>query len=140
MSMDGTERKALGYLPEHLKTAVVRTGSLYGQMDEIRLRLCRQMSLTIEGRNVLCDICCSREDIDCVVERLCQGSLYSYADDIREGVITTKSGIRAGVAGKAVMLNGRIECVRDITSVCIRIPHRIPGAADELFDPPVWRF
>lgn len=131
--MEGTEAKALGYLPEHLRSAAVRTGSLYGQTDEIRLRLFRQMSLTVAGKNIVCGVRCCKEDLDYTVEQLCQGSLYSYADNIREGVITTDCGIRAGVAGRAVVMNGKIECVRDITSVSIRIPHRIPGTADELF-------
>ena len=131
--MEGKESKALGYLPDHLRAAAVKAGSLYGQTDEIRLRLFRQMSLTIEGRNILCGIRCTREDLEFTVDRLCQGSLYSHADSIREGVITTDSGIRAGVAGRAVMVSGKLECVRDVSSVCIRIPHRIPGAADEVF-------
>lgn len=131
--MQGTEAKALEYLPDNLRSAVIRTSSLYGSVDEIRLRCGRELSLTINGENVLCGMKCSRADLEETVVHLCQGSLYSHADGIREGVITTDCGIRAGVCGRAVVLNDRMEFVRDISSVCIRIPHRIPGAADEVF-------
>ncbi len=127
--MERAEETARGYLPESLRAAAAG----YGCVDEIRLRASRQMSLTIGGENVLCGVTCSREDLEYTVERLCRGSLYSHAENIREGVITTDCGIRAGVAGRAVVMNGRLECVRDITSVCIRIPHRVRGAADDLF-------
>jgi stage III sporulation protein AA len=33
-----------------------------------------------------------------------------------------------------VLSDGRIVCVRDISSVCIRIPHRVPGAAEPLYE------
>ncbi len=131
--MEEKEAKALGYLPEHLRAAVIRTSALHGSVDEIRLRQNRELSLTIEGKNILCGILCRRADLEFTVDRLCQGSLYSHAEHIREGVITTDSGIRAGVCGSAVVINGRMECVRDISSVCIRIPHRVEGAANELF-------
>ena len=127
------EKTALAYLPAELRDAVIRTSLQYGAIDEIRLRLMRELSLTMEGRNVLCGVICRKEDLEYTVERLCQGSMYSHAESIREGVITTDCGIRAGVCGTAVSMNGRVEYIRDITSVCIRIPHRIHGAADEVF-------
>ena len=134
--MEDGEKRALSCLPEHLKNAVIRTSRETGrkQVDEIRLRVNREMSVTAEGVNLLCGIRCSGADLEYTVEKLCQGSLYSHADSIREGVITSNCGIRAGVAGRAVVMNGRVECVRDIGSVCIRIPHRITGAADELLE------
>lgn len=131
--MEGIQTRALAYLPENLRDAVVKTSSLYGRFDEIRLRLDRDLSVTVDGKNLICGVKCTKNDLELTVERLCQGSLYSHAEEIREGVITTDCGIRAGVAGRAVISNGRIECVRDISSVCIRVPHRIKGAADELF-------
>lgn len=131
--MEETERIALGYLPVNLRDAVVRTGSLYGRFDEIRLRLERELSVTADGKNLLCGVKCTKQELEFTVDALCEGSLYSHAEEIREGVITTDCGIRAGIAGTVVLNGGQIRCVRDISSVCIRVPHRIPGAADELF-------
>ena len=88
------------------------------------------VSVVADGKNVLCGIQATREEMDYTLDKLCKGSLYAYADEIRCGVITTDSGLRAGVCGTAVTEKGNLVSVRDISSVSLRIPHRIEGAAD----------
>lgn len=131
--MDELERKALSYLPCRLREAVMGIISHGNEpLCEIRLRENRLLTITLGRRHVSCGVICLGEEIGEVIIALCGGSLYSFADPIREGVIPTKDGIRAGVCGRAVVENGRIRSVRDIGSVNIRIPHRIFGAADGL--------
>ena len=43
-------------------------------------------------------------------------------------------GLRAGICGKAVMENGKISSICDISSINIRIPHRIIGAGKYIYD------
>ncbi|MBE6541914.1 MAG: hypothetical protein E7672_05660 [Ruminococcaceae bacterium] len=132
--MTSEEKIAVGYLPPRLAERVVRDSAVYNSgISEIRLRVGRKMSLTIGGKNVICDMICEGGEISQTVSKICKGSLYSHSDSIRDGVITTEYGIRVGVAGYAVMNHGRIECVRDISSLNIRIPHRVKGAADKVF-------
>lgn len=131
--MTDEERTAVGYLPVSLADAIYRTNDAFCDgMAEIRLRCGGELSVTSESRNVLCGATCTRAEVDLTVARLCKNSLYSQADSITHGVITTEHGIRAGVCGRAVLSDSRIVCVRDISSVCIRIPHRVPGAAEPL--------
>ena len=131
--MTREEKKAIEYLPVSLADAVYKVyDTLPDGMAEIRLRFGGELSITSGSRNVTCGLICSREEIDHVVGKLCKNSLYSQAESITRGVITTEYGIRAGVCGRAVLSDGRIACVRDISSVCIRIPHRVPGAAEPL--------
>lgn len=132
--MDKNELAAIGYLPPHLAAAVRATAALRGgATDEIRLRVGRPISLVIRGKNAECGERCTESDIADTVGALCRHSLYSYSEEIKEGVITTECGIRAGVAGRATVRDGRIAAVSEITSVNIRIPHRVAGAADELY-------
>lgn len=132
--MTETETKALSYLPSRLADAVVRKASLWhGTVNEIRLRENRLLSLTVAQNNISCDLTCTREEITQTVTKICGNSLYSYSESIREGYILTDCGIRVGVCGHAVIVDGRISVVRDITSLNIRIPHRVPGAADRLY-------
>ena len=133
--MDKQEIIALGYLSENMRKAVTNISATYNKpINEIRLREGKKMYLTISRENVASDYVCTAEDILFTTQALCQGSLYSYSDSIKEGVITTKFGIRAGVCGRAVLCGGVIDCVRDISSVNIRIPHRVYGAADALYE------
>lgn len=130
--MTAEEKIAMGFVPENLAESVIRAVSIYNSpISEIRLRENRRLSVTVGGKNVICSETCSADDIGTTISRVCKGSLYSHSDSIRDGVIATEYGIRVGVSGRAVMSSGRIECVRDICSVNIRIPHRVVGAADE---------
>ncbi len=132
--MTEIETKALSYLPPRLADAVVQTVSLHNTaVDEIRLRENRLLSLTTAQANISCSLTCTREEIARTVAKLCGNSLYSHSESIRDGYILTDCGIRVGVCGHAVISDGKITLVRDITSLNIRIPHRVPGAADRLY-------
>ncbi len=132
--MTETETIALSYLPPRLAEAVRKTLSLWNTpVSEIRLREKRLLSVTLGRKNVTCELICTRKEIQHTVAAVCGNSLYSHSESIREGCITTDCGIRVGVCGHAVTSDGHISMVRDITSLNLRIPHRIPGAADELF-------
>lgn len=64
---------------------------------------------------------------------LCADSLYSREPEIREGYLTLRGGHRAGVCGTAVVRDGEVSSLRDISTLCIRISREYPGAADEIF-------
>ena len=128
--MTETEEKALAYLPACL-SAAVRDKNL--PFTEIRLREGRQIYVTSDGKNVPCGRKVTRGDIAHALSAFTKGSPYSYAEEIKSGVITTDEGIRVGLCGRAVVDGGRIDSVRNITSLNIRVPHRVPHAADGLY-------
>ena len=131
--MEEIEQTALGYLTEPLRCVIQSSTYIIGRrINEIRLRENAPLYITADGRSIRLNEICKKSDISQTASRLCRGSLYSYAENIKEGIITTEYGIRAGVCGRAVIRDGRIDCVSDISSINIRIPHRIKGAADEL--------
>ncbi len=128
------QKEALSLLPRRLASAVMRGASLrQGVFNEIRMRIGMPLCITGRGVNIPCGVVCSKEDVDYTLRALCGNSLYSHSETIREGYIAAPGGIRAGVCGRAVVERGEIVSVTDITSICIRIPRRIPGAADELY-------
>lgn len=124
---------AISFLPARIAQTVRQVAENHAApLNEIRLRENRALSLVMGGENVICRIRCTRDELDYTVNKLCGASLYSHAEDIKNGVISAENGIRVGVCGKAIVSGGSIEYVRDITSLSIRIPHRISGAADFL--------
>ena len=60
-------------------------------------------------------------------------SVYSVEEQIRQGFVTGKHGERIGLAGRVVSENGKTLTIRDFTSLCIRVPHEILGAAEEIY-------
>jgi stage III sporulation protein AA len=57
-------------------------------------------------------------------------SLYSYEEELRRGYITVGGGHRIGLAGCAVLEQGCVKLLRDITGFNIRIAREVIGAAD----------
>jgi len=133
--MTGEENAAISYIPERLGTEVRKYAALYGGMiNEIRLRSGGMLSVTIMGENVTSKMIVTEEECEDSFMRLCRNSLYSCNETLKEGYITTPEGIRAGICGRAVCENGKITAVSGVTSICIRIPRRIPGAGDVAYE------
>ena len=76
---------------------------------------------------------CTTDDIEDCVYRASNYSVYSIEEQIKQGFITAKGGVRLGLAGEYVMENGKSLAIRNVTSLCIRIPHEIWGCGEEIF-------
>ena len=61
-------------------------------------------------------------------------SLYAVEEQVKRGFITTKNGVRIGLAGEYVISNGQPITIRNISSLCIRIPHTINDASSEIYN------
>ena len=123
----GIPQRILDLLPYRLSDAVRREMRVCGVgtvCEEIRVRRGRMSSLTLSGGiNLPLDVSLSGDEMEGTVDRLCGGSLYAHGDTIKKGYISLAGGIRAGVAGRAAVENGRIIGVSDISGICIRLPH-----------------
>ncbi len=102
------------------------------RLDELRLRAGGACGVVFDRRETRLDTRLDGDALGEIVKRLCGGSLYAYADSIREGFITLPSGVRVGLCGRAVTERGGITAVYDIGSLCIRIPHRVSGIGERI--------
>lgn len=73
------------------------------------------------------------EEVEELFYRLCEHSVYAYQEDIARGFLTLKGGYRAGICGRVVYQGQTIRGIKDISSVCIRIPRELRGCAEEVF-------
>lgn len=74
-----------------------------------------------------------REDMEETFRSLCSHSVYTYQNEIKNGFLTIRGGHRVGICGTAVLNQGEVTGLRDISSFNVRVARQIPGAADELF-------
>ncbi|MDR1565182.1 MAG: stage III sporulation protein AA [Oscillospiraceae bacterium] len=113
--------------------------------QEIRLRTNSPLSINtgketyfIQNKNMLFKTplmgvdCLSREDIEECFLGLCEYSVYSHQEDIKNGFITIKGGHRAGICGTAVTAEGKVVGVRNVSSINLRIARQINGAAEAI--------
>lgn len=103
-----------------------------GRIEEIRLRAGRTATLTVAGANVPTGVVLTSRDLTAILTHLCGGSLYAYSQTINQGFLTLPGGIRVGVAGRAVCEDGRVIGVCEISSLCIRLPHRHIAVGGEI--------
>ncbi len=80
---------------------------------------------------------CDKELLDQTIQNCCQNSLYAYTEMINLGYIPCSGGIRVGVVGEGVIKNEKCVAVKNLSSICIRIPHSIKGICqsfNQIFD------
>ncbi len=104
------------------------------ELCELRLRADRPATaVTLSGKSIPCSARLSQQDIEACFQELCRYSVHSFQREISEGYITLPEGHRAGFCGTAVMRGGRIETLRDISSINIRLAKEIRGCAEALY-------
>ena len=62
----------------------------------------------------------------------CSHSVFSHEQELKDGYLIFGSGCRAGVCGTAVLENGKVRAVRDVTAMVFRIPRAVLGCGDRL--------
>ncbi len=115
--------RLLKILPEKLSNAILPI-SCRGTVEEIRLRAGRRASVICCGENIMLEILLTQKELSEILSDMCGGSLYAYSDTINNGYISLPDGLRVGVCGRAACEGERIIGVYEISSLCIRIPHR----------------
>ncbi len=112
----------------------IRITEPFSSIVEIRLRAGRPAVLVDIFREMqVCSGVLTAEDIGECFTEICQYSVHSFQSDIAEGFITLDGGHRVGICGTAVKNGGKIEFLKNISGLNIRIAHEVVGCSDELF-------
>jgi len=103
-------------------------------IDEIRLHANSYLCLISSFRNIRTSLYITQSHIEETLLSFCKGSIYSHFNTIKEGYLSVGQGIRVGISGKATIQDGNVTGISDFNSLNIRMPKRISGAGDYLFD------
>lgn len=115
-------------------------------LREIRLRIGLPVTLNIGGvhkyiakngcvidsytmQNMLV---CTEQMMNDAFKNICGYSVYAHLSEITSGFITMPFGHRAGICGTAVLSEGKIINIRDISSISIRISRQIKGLSSDM--------
>ncbi|MCH5183051.1 MAG: hypothetical protein J1E00_02655 [Oscillospiraceae bacterium] len=131
--------------PRFLPVIQALPEALAKQITEVRLRLEKPFSITAGGRNLLPDetgclrttadaLRVTRGDLEEMLSRLTEGSLYAFEEPLGNGYLPLPDGCRAGVAGETILSPGGRLRFRRITSVNLRISRFLPSFARPLTD------
>ena len=103
---------------------------LADSVQEIRLRLSRPLALVCPDNTYYLT------QNGGLSNTILDGAMlvYNRQNEIVNGFVTMYGGHRAGICGTAVVNNGKIVNIRDITSINIRIAREHKGCADSLYN------
>lgn len=106
------------------------------ELQEIRLRVGKRLRITYQGlEKCYQGIIVSKTDIEQIFQWLCGYGVYAYQDEIAKGFITIQGGHRVGLGGQVLSdLSGKVNHMKYISSILIRVSHDIRGVAEPVLD------
>ncbi len=117
------------YLPENMYTWLRTNGK---NASDITLIRDKYMFVSKGNCIVKSPIFITKETLEAIINRMCKGSIYANQYTLKAGYLTLPGGNRVGVTGTCVLKDGKIEYMRNITAINIRISREIIGAADNV--------
>ena len=125
-------------LPESLRTACKALP--IDRVYELRLRVGAPIIACVAGRNFFLTpqgisndesgaVTVSRTDLDTIVHKASNYSIYAVNEQIKQGFITIHGGVRIGLCGEVVSEGGVVSTIKNISSLNIRVPHQVWGCS-----------
>ena len=101
--------------------------------EEIRIRLGRQSIILYRDKEIVLPDIIDTDVFSDILDKITEGSVYIFSESINNGFITIRGGHRVGLSGSAVVNNGKITAINDISSFNIRVAHEIKGVGKRVF-------
>ena len=146
---DNRFNEVLKVLPQNLRAVLVNIPkTISDKAMEVSLRTNRPLCIECVDKryyftenNCVTDtifdtrmVVVSSRDIFETFQNICNYSVYSRQNEINSGFVTMKGGHRAGLCGTAVINDGVITNIKNMTSINLRIAREFIGCSEELFD------
>lgn len=113
-------------------------GISLSEVEEIRLRIGQALLLQTSEKEIFLGYTgeqttkdnayrVSAVDLSEALERMTLSSLYAAEEELRQGFLTLPGGHRVGVTGEAVLQNGRLQTLKHISALNLRLAHEVRG-------------
>lgn len=122
--------QAAAILPSRLRRiAMELSEDQRARAEEFRLRAGRCMSVLLpEGERSL-EVIVTPEELETLCDIAADFSRYASMETLRQGFLPVRGGFRVGLCGAAVMKDGAVTNLKQISSAVIRISRERRGAA-----------
>ncbi len=141
-----TNNNVFNYLPSPVKDALMlMEADKRRNLEEVRLRAGGAVVVNCPGAYFLTPggatvkkaagaLTITREMLRRSLDRMCQNSVYSAQNELKNGFVTLPGGHRAGVCGRTVVNGGKVSSLSDISSINLRIARQVRGTADGVME------
>ncbi len=100
-------------------------------LEEIRIRSNGNITLKFSDKQEILSKKITYKDILETLQIMCDNSIYSYQNEIKNGYITVKGGHRVGITGNCVIENEKVININHISSINFRIAREIIGCGNK---------
>ncbi len=114
-------------------------------LEEIRIRVCQPMIFLAEGGEYFFSMrpggltkdskeayLTTMQDISDMLVFISRYSMFAFEEEVRNGFITIEGGHRVGLSGQAVLHEGWMQTIRNISYMNIRVSHEKKECARRL--------
>lgn len=115
------------YLPRDMCSWIEKNAFNAGNITLIRKK---NMFVTENDAIVESPFFVTETILENIVNLMCKGSIYANQHTLKDGYIPLEEGCRAGITGTCITENGKVNYMRNITAVNIRICREVTGCAD----------
>ncbi|MBQ9532081.1 MAG: hypothetical protein IJR70_08410 [Eubacterium sp.] len=136
----------LSFMNDDLKTVFsLLDKNIHIRINEIRVRKENYLVIVIKNTSYFIDyngdiydypsnncVFINKDVFDEMYLSFCSYSVYSNAENIKNGFITLQNGSRIGIAGSAVYENEKLLSVKDLTSMNVRISKDVKNCSDSI--------
>lgn len=137
------QEEVLYMFPESMRSRWKNAAKQADRLQEIRLRVNVPAAVLIDNREWFVDAEGNLmdmpphgadnkpEELELILQHLCQYSIYAFADEIRQGYLTIQGGHRVGLSGQVILEdNNKIRNLKYIRYLNVRMAHEIKGVSD----------
>jgi stage III sporulation protein AA len=145
---DRFAKEVLPYIPHPLKDYLTGMPQpAVTKLQEIRLRIGKPVILELDTGSYFLStrgLALTPKENDPIfadevlvgktLQLISSSSFYALEEEMRHGFLTLQGGHRVGFTGEAIVEQGRLKALKNISSLNFRITREILGAADELME------
>ena len=121
-------KELLSILPHRIRS---EAEPFRDRVQDIRLRIGTPAEYVCMGESITGNITLTGDDLNFVINASSRYSPWN-GTTIAECFLTAPGGHRIGICGDAVMKEGRMSGIRNVSSLCIRISRDFPGISETL--------
>ena len=119
---------AAAILPSRLRRiAMEQPEEVKEHAEEFRLRAGRCMSVLLPAGEQSLEIIVTVEELETLCDIAAEFSRYASIETLRQGFLPVRGGFRVGLCGAAVMKDGQVTNLKQISSAVIRISREQKG-------------
>ncbi|MEG0829159.1 MAG: stage III sporulation protein AA [Anaerovoracaceae bacterium] len=105
-------------------------------LEEIRIKAYSDIRVVVKNQELVVilgkDVEIDRQVIEEILNNLLNYSYYAYEEELAKGYITIEGGHRVGVCGRAVLSNGKVSLIKEISSLNLRRSREVIGVAERV--------